>query len=206
MFYLWSPKTGKVYEFETRLDLEYALDLYPEDVEVDKDTAYIKLFERISARMEYLFSNYRNLDIRQECFYLLLKRYRERGLYAPDKPFKDNERIWWSVAKKTCMYIIRQHKEIITDIDVHTLDETNPYSVAHRDTYPIEHTEGVNILLATIDTLSKSPDRSQQLMGLFAICKLQKLTDDQALSILEVKTSRLYELKRELRKILNRKI
>ena len=113
MKYLYSSNNGKVYACEDA-EIEDILLLHPEDSEVDERTAYMLLFFRISQYMGKKFSNYKNADIQGEVLMMMLNRYKEKGLYAPDKSFKDNEKIWWSYAKKSCYFLIRQFKRKVS--------------------------------------------------------------------------------------------
>lgn len=202
MKYVCSKTTGKCYEVEDSM-LAEVLDLHPEDEEISKDEAYLRLFQRISKSMEYKFSNYKQLDIMQECFYMLLKRYRIKGLFAPDKSFLDNEKIWWSFAKKSCLYIIRQYTDIISDIDIWSIEDNETDTslcLGIYDEYELgESSSTCKEIVAAIDKLCYSKNYADQQLGLYATCKLKGLNDQQACLILDIKMPRLYEIKRKLK-------
>lgn len=202
MKYVCSKATGKCYEISDD-KLEEILESHPEDEEVSKDEAYLKLFHRISKSMEYKFSNYKQLDIMQECFYMLLKRYRIKGLFAPDKSFLDNEKIWWSFAKKSCLYIIRQYTDIISDIDVWSIEDNETDTslcLGVCDNYELgESNSTCEEIKNCINKLCYSHNYADQQLGLYATCKLKGLDDQQACTILGIKMPRLYEIKRKLK-------
>ena len=206
--YLFSKNNDRVYPFTDELEFLVAVAEHPEDEEISEDEAYLKTFTRISKTMEKRFSNYRNLDIMQECFYMMLKRYRYKGLFAPDKSFTDNVRIWWNFAKKSCLYIIRQYTDKHLDnIDIWDIEDNETDSklcLGKCDEYQIgEHAAGVKEIMDCIDKLCVSPKYADQQLGLYAKCKLKGLTDQQTCLILEVGMPRIYEIKRLLKEYLN---
>lgn len=206
--YLYSKTTNKIYAFSNEEDFRIAMSEYPDDIEVTQDEAYLKLFENISRFMDKKFDNYKHLDIMQECFYMMLKRYRDKGLFAPDKPFIDNKRIWWNFARKSCLYIIRRFSDKhLDDIDIWSIEDNETDTslcLGKCDDYKIgEHTAGVMEIKETLEKLCLSPQYVDQQLGLFAKCKLNGLSDNEACKILEIKMPRLYEIKRLLKEYLN---
>ena len=205
--YLYSKTTNKVYAFSDEQDFLLATLEYPDDTEISQDEAYIKLFEHISKTMERKFINYKHLDIMQECFYMLLKRYRYKGLFAPDKSFLDNSRIWWNFARKSCLYIIRRFSDKhLDDIDIWDIEDNETDAslrLGKCDEYKIgEHTAGVTEIVEALDKLCLSKHYVDQQLGIFAKCKLKGLSDAEACIILEIKMPRLYEIKRLLKEYL----
>jgi hypothetical protein len=203
-WYLCDMKVFKVYAFDNELDFETTKLEYPEDVEVSKDDAYKYLFIRISRVMSKKFSNYKNIDIMSECYYMLLKRYTEKGLYAPNKSFLDNERIWWSFAKKSCLYLLRQFRNdpFVKSIDVWSLEENETDTslwLGTFDRYSGCENYDLNVMIDYIRKMCHSPHKSDRQLGLYGECKLNGLTDEQACIILEVGMPRLYEIRRALR-------
>lgn len=214
MYYLWSEKLHKVFEYSDEDEFDMAKLQYPDEVEVTQEQAYLKLFERIARSMELKFGNYKNIDIHQECFYMLLKRYRLKGLFAPDKPWLDNSKMWWSFAKKSCLYIIREYKMVVGDLDIWDFDDNEDAgsticcnnlsrNLMVEDTYSIEINDMCNDIKKAIDKLCLSKQYVDKQMGLFALCKLSKLSDEDTLTILEIKKPRLYEIRRALKEYLN---
>lgn len=206
--YLLSKVTDKVYSFDDELEFELAVAEHPEDEEIDEETAYLRTFIRISETMKKRFANYKNLDIMQECYYMLLKRYRYKGVFAPDKSFQDNVRIWWNFAKKSCLYIIRQYTDKHLDnIDIWDIEDNETDTklcLGKCDEYHIgEHTAAVKEIIDCIEKLCISPKYVDQQLGLYAKCKLQGLNDQQSCIILEIGMPRLYEIKRLLKEYLN---
>jgi hypothetical protein len=206
--YLFSKLNDRVYAFDDELEFSLATSEHPEDEEITEDEAYLRTFVRISKTMEKRFMNYRNLDIMQECYYMMLKRYRYKGLFAPDKPFQDNVRIWWNFAKKSCLYIIRQYTDKHLDnIDIWDIEDNETDTklcLGKCDEYEIgEHTAGVNDIMECIDKLCNSRLYVDQQLGIYAKCKLQGLTDQQSCIILEIGMPRLYEIRRLLKEYLN---
>lgn len=202
MYYLWSKSLNKSFEYLDKDEFEIAKLQYPDEIEITQEEAYIKLFEKISKSMEIKFSNYKNLDIGQECFYMLLKRYRLKGLFAPDKPWLDNLKMWWSFAKKSCLYIIRNYRNIVAESDIWDFDdnESAGSTLYIYDKYNIGESDAVcKDIKDTIKKLCKSNNSTEQQMGLFAVCKLSNLSNDQILKVLEIKIARLYEIRRALK-------
>lgn len=206
-YYLWSSVSNKVFEYNDIDDFQAAKDAHPEDIELTLEQAYMKLFERISKTMKRRFDNYKNLDIQQECFCMLLNRYRLKGTYAPDKPWLDNEKIWWKVSKKCCLYILREYTNIVSELDIWDLDDNEKYIVLAgcvEDTYDLgESKELCKEIKQAISKLCKSNEFVDQQMGIFATCKLEKFTDAQTCQVLNIKMSRFYEIRRGLKEYFN---
>lgn len=202
--YVYSPLKNKVYECVDSFELESILLQYPEDIIVTQDEAYLKLFMKISKVMEHKFSNYKQIDVARECLCMMIDRYRNKGLFAPDKPFADNERMWWSYAKKSCLYIIRKYRTDPFNRDRDTWDiEDNESDTAVKlgrpDDYEIEHSQLCNQILAEVNKLMISSRYYEQQLGLFAKCKLEGLDNEQTCKILNIGMPRLYEIQRELK-------
>ena len=206
--YLYSKANNNVYAYYDEDEFNLTKIQYPNDVEVTEETAYLTMFEKICKTMAKRFSNYNQLDIMQECYYMMLKRYREKGLFAPDKQFIDNVRIWWNFAKKSCLYIIRRFSDKhLNDIDIWDIEDNETDTslcLGKCDEYNIgEHEAGVQDILDTIDRLSVSSVYADQQLGIYAKCKLNGLSDTDACMVLEIKMPRLYEIKRQLKEYLN---
>ena len=201
MAYIVDTTNNKVYEVD-KDEVQGFLKQYPNDREVTEEQAYLTLFVRISKIMEIKFSNYRNIDINQECYLALLKRYREQGVFAKDKPFKDNERIFYWFAKKMCFYFIREYKDIVSDIDVWTIEENETDSnqvVGIEDEHTCENDSMCSEIRKVLENLCISKDKADQQLGWYAKGKLNGLTDDQVGLLLDIGMPRIYELRRELR-------
>lgn len=202
MKYLYSSDTGKIYTCEDT-ELEDILLQHPEDIEIDEDNAYMLLFFRISQHMGRKFSNYKNADIQGEVLMMMLKRYREKGLYAPDKSFKDNEKIWWSYAKKSCYFLIRQFKRHISkseSIDnIENVDNMLSDRLLYEEKMDFEGISLCKDMENYFKKLSRSKVYSEMQLGIYAISKLGGLTDDDVMDILGVKYGRIKEIRAELR-------
>lgn len=202
MKYLYSANTGKVYTCDDA-ELEDILLQYPEDTEVDERNAYMLLFFRISQYMGKKFSNYKNADIQGEVLMMMLSRYKEKGLYAPDKPFKDNEKIWWSYAKKSCYFLIRQFKrktsksESIDNLE--NMDNMCYDQLSYEESFEFEGMSLCKDMEAYFAALSRSKVYSEMQLGIYAVSKLGGLTDDDVMDILGVKYGRIKEIRAELR-------
>ena len=174
--------------------------------EISEDDAYILLFIKIGNCLASKFSNYSNLiDISQDIFYMLFKTYKEKGVYAKDKSYYDNCRIWWSIAKKDCYYLIRRYKLKTRDEDLTNFeefidsDEPRFTIVAKNDFYEFEHLSTCDSIVSFIEQLAKSTKYSEYQMGIFGMAKLNGLTDKQAAEILEIGMERIYEIRRALK-------
>jgi hypothetical protein len=146
------------------------------------------------------YANYNHIDLASELLLWLLTRYREYGNYAKDKGFADNERIWWSVANKRANWIIREWRRKHRQEDLY---DDIPEDSLTSDYFEIEHTAGVDAIKEYIDGLMSSKKPSEQQLGILAYAKLNGLTDEQVCDVLEIKQTRLYELKRALKRKLN---
>lgn len=177
-------------------EVEDWLFKYPNTEIITKDDAYIFLFIKISYRMGAKFSNYNHIDLQSDLLYMLLKKYKQKGLFAPDKSFDDNARIWWSVAKKTCYYLIREHKRKVRFED---LTDTFPENSLISDYYEIEHLDICKAIIEYISKLCASDIYAEQQMGLYGYIKLKNMTDKHASVILEVGMPRIYEIKKALK-------
>lgn len=203
-WYLCDMKRFKIYAFDNEIDFKNTKLEYPEDVEVSRDDAYKYLFIRISKAMGKKFSNYKNIDIMSECYYMLLKRYTEKGLYAENKSFLDNERIWWSVAKKSCLYLLRQFRNdpFVKSIDVWSLEDNETDTslwLGIFDKYIGCENADLKNMIDYLHKLCYSPHKSDRQLGLYSECKLNGLNDKQTCLILEVGMPRLYEIRRALK-------
>ena len=202
MKYLWSPETGKVYTCTDEM-LSEIMDRYPEDKEVTETNAYMLLFFRISKSMGKKFSNYKNADIQGEVLMMMMRRYKEKGLFAPDKSFLDNEKIWWNYARKSCYWIIRQFKKLKTkteDIDESdNVDNMLNERLLYEERWDFEHIDTVNTIVKYLDTLAHSRRYTEMQMGIYAVSKLGGLTDEDIMDILGIKMSRVKEIKHDLR-------
>lgn len=202
MKYLYSSNTGKVYTCEDT-ELEDILLQHPEDTEVDERNAYMLLFFRISQCMGKKFSNYKNADIQGEVLMMMMNRYTEKGVYAPDKSFKDNERIWWWYAKKSCYFLIRQFKNKISkseSIDnLENMDNMCCKQLLYEERLEFEGTSMCEEMTKYFEKLSRSKVYSEMQLGIYALSKLGGLTDDDIMEILGVKYGRIKEIRAELR-------
>ena len=202
MRYLYSSNTGKVYTC-TDAELEDILLQYPEDVEVDERNAYMLLFFRISQYMGKKFSNYRNADIQGEVLMMMLNRYKEKGLYAPDKPFKDNERIWWNYAKKSCFFLIRQFKRKISKCEsidnLENMDNMCKDQLLYEENLDFEGESACDDMRIFFEKLSRSKIYSEMQLGIYALSKLGGLDDNDIMEILGVKYGRIKEIRAELK-------
>lgn len=187
--------TGRLIECQDE-DIDDWLFKYPDIETITQDEAYTFLFIKISYRMGAKFSNYNHIDLQQDLLYSLLKRYKQKGLFAPDKSFDDNARIWWSVAKKTCYYLIREHKR---KVKLEDLTDTFSENLLTSDYYEIEHTDMCRAIKARILELCKSDSYAEQQMGLYGYMKLKKLTDQHVSTILKVGMPRVYEIRKSLK-------
>lgn len=168
--------------------------------EMTEHEAYAFLFDKICHRMGAKYANYNHIDLASELLLWLLTRYREYGNYAKDKGFADNERIWWSVANKRANWIIREWRRKHRQEDLY---DDIPEDSLTSDYFEIEHTAGVDAIKEYIDGLMSSKKPSEQQLGILAYAKLNGLTDEQVCEVLEIKQTRLYELKRALKRKLN---
>lgn len=202
MKYLLAPN-GRIYEC-TEEKLELTLAEHPEDTVIhDTRTAYMLLFFRISKSMGKKFSNYKTADIQSEVLMMMIKRYTEKGLYAPDKSFLDNEKIWWNYAKKSCYSIIRQFKRLKSkteDIDVlENIDGMCSERLAKEQFFEFESTSVVKDIEAYLEKLAHSKRYTEMQMGIYALSKLGKLSDEDIMEILGVKAGRIKEIKADLK-------
>lgn len=202
MRYLWSPESGKVYACKD-IEFDDIQAQYPEDQEVTERNAYMLLFFRISKYMGNKFSNYKNADIQGEVLMMMVKRYTEKGLFAPDKSFLDNERIWWNYARKSCYWLIRQFKKLKTkteDIDnTDNLDNMTNDRLLYEVSSDAEHDAGVAMITEYLNKLARSKVYTEMQLGIYAVSKLGGLTDEDIMDILNIKMSRIKEIKRDLR-------
>lgn len=202
MRYLYSSNTGKVYTCEDT-ELEDILLQHPEDTEVDERNAYMLLFFRISQHMGKKFSNYKNADIQGEVLMMMMNRYKEKGLYAPDKSFKDNERIWWSYAKKSCYFLIRQFKRKTSKCEsidnLENMDNMCKDQLLYEETMDFEGVSVCDDMTKYFEKLSKSKVYSEMQLGIYALSKIGGLTDDDVMDILGIKYGRIKEIRAELR-------
>ena len=202
MKYLYSSKTGKVYTCEDT-EFEDILMQHPEDLEVDERNAYMLLFFRISQHMGKKFSNYRNADIQGEVLMMMITRYKEKGLYAPDKPFKDNEKIWWSYAKKSCFFLIRQFKKKVSKCEsidnLENMDNMCKDQLLYEENMSFEGDSVCDEMQEYFKKLSRSKVYSEMQLGIYALSKIGGLTDDDIMDILGVKYGRIKEIRAELK-------
>ena len=202
MKYLWSAVTGKVYQC-TDEDIDIIKSEHPEDVEVSENDAYMLLFYKISQHMGKKFSNYKNADIQSEVLMMMIKRYKEKGLYAPDKTFLDNERIWWVYARKSCYWLIRQFKKLKSrteDIDsLENIDGMCSDKLLQEQYFGFEHDSVVKDIEKYLNDLAHSCVYSEMQMGIYALSKLGGLSDEDIMDILGVKHGRIREIKTELK-------
>lgn len=202
MKYLYSSNTGKVYTCEDT-EFEDILLQHPEDTEVDERNAYMLLFFRISQHMGKKFSNYKNADIQGEVLMMMMNRYREKGLYAPDKSFKDNERIWWSYAKKSCYFLIRQFKRKTSKCEsidnLENMDNMCKDQLLYEEALDFEGNSLCEDMQKYFQKLSRSKIYSEMQLGIYAVSKLGGLTDEDIMEILGIKYGRIKEIRAELR-------
>ena len=202
MKYLYSSKTGRVYTCEDT-EFEDILMQHPEDLEVDERNAYMLLFFRISQHMGKKFSNYRNADIQGEVLMMMITRYKEKGLYAPDKPFKDNEKIWWSYAKKSCFFLIRQFKKKVSKCEsidnLENMDNMCKDQLLYEENMSFEGDSVCDEMQEYFKKLSRSKVYSEMQLGIYALSKIGGLTDDDIMDILGVKYGRIKEIRAELK-------
>ena len=202
MKYLYSTTTGKVYTCEDA-EIDDILLQHPEDSEVDEQNAYMLLFFRISKTMGKKFSNYKNADIQGEVLMMMIKRYREKGLYAPDKSFRDNERIWWNYAKKSCYFLIRQFKRKVSkseSIDnLENMDNMYYNPLSYEENLDFEGLSLCEEMTCFFEKLTKSKVYSEMQLGIYAVSKIGGLTDDDIMEILGVQYGRIKEIRAELR-------
>lgn len=202
MKYLYSSKTGKIYTCDDT-ELEDILLQHPEDSEVDERNAYMLLFFRISQNMGKKFSNYKNADIQGEVLMMMLNRYNQKGLYAPDKSFKDNERIWWNYAKKSCFFLIRQFNRKVSKCesidDMTNMDNMCVDQLLYEERMDFEGKSVCEDMQKYFEKLSKSSVYSEMQLGIYALSKLGGLTDDDVMDILNIKYGRIKEIRAELR-------
>lgn len=202
MKYLYSSNTGKIYTCDDA-ELEDILVQHPEDTEVNERDAYMLLFFRISQYMGKKFSNYKNADIQGEVLMMMIHRYHEKGLYAPDKPFKDNEKIWWSYAKKSCFFLIRQFNRRISKCEsidnLENMDNMCKDQLLYEESFNSESESLCDDMKKFFEKLSRSKIYSEMQLGIYAISKLGGLTDDDVMEILNIKYGRIKEIRAELR-------
>lgn len=205
MWYSWSPKTNRCYEFETEEALKDRIKLH-NDLEITREDAFLKLFHRISKSMTRKFGNYSQLELGGEVYIIMLSRFREKGTFAPDKPFLDNEKMWWSFAKKTCFYIIRKNKKKLNTVSYDALDIQDDYKWFLVDEDKSDNVSGIDATKAICKFLNKllySEVNSEYQMGLFAACKLKGLSDKETCEIMQVGIARIREIKRQLKESIN---
>ena len=202
MKYLYSSNNGKVYVCDDSL-LEETLSEHPEDAEVSERDAYMLLFFRISQYMGKKFSNYRSADIQSNALMMMLERYNKYGLFAPDKSFKDNERIWWSYARKSCYYIIRQFKRKVSKCEsidnLENMDNMCCEKLLYEESFDFEGQSVCKDMTAFFEKLSRSRIYSEMQMGIYALSKIGGLSEDDIMDILGVKYGRIKEIRAELR-------
>ena len=208
MRYLWAPHDGRVYACSDE-QFEDIMMQHPEDVEVDERNAYMLLFFRISQYMGKKFANYKNADIQGEVLMMMIKRYNEKGLYAPDKSFKDNEKIWWSYAKKSCFFLIRQFKRRISKCEsidnLENMDNMCKDQLLYEEELVFEGESLVSEMIKYFEKLSKSKIYSEMQLGIYALSKIGGLTDEDIMDILGVKYGRIKEIRAELRETIKNK-
>ena len=202
MKYLLAPN-GKVYECPSE-EVDMILAEHPDDIILENmHAAYMMLFFRISKYMGKKFSNYKNADIQGEVLMMMIKRYHEKGLYAPDKSFLDNEKIWWSYARKSCYWLIRQFKKLKSkteDIDsLENIDGMCSEKLMREEFFEFEHTSVVKDIEKYLDKLAHSHRYTEMQMGIYAISKIGGLTDEDIMEILGVKIGRIREIKTDLK-------
>lgn len=168
--------------------------------EMSENDAHIFLFDKICHRIGAKYANYNHIDLCSELLLWLLTQYKNHGNYAKDKSFADNERIWWSVATKRANWIIREWRRKHRKEELY--DEI-PEDALMSDYFEIEHTAGVTAIIEFIENLMRSKKPSEQQIGIYGYAKINGLTDEQACDVLEIQQSRLYEIKRALKRRLN---
>lgn len=196
MKYMRSPG-GSIIECKDTDIHKYISKSYTEMTEYD---AYMFLFDKICHRIGAKYSNYNRIDLASELLLWLITRYKTHGNYAKDKGYADNERIWWSIATKRANWIIREWRRKHRNEDLY--DEIPEDSLV-SDYFEIEHTAGVEAIKDYIQSLIESKKPNEQQLGILGYAKLNGLTDEQVCDILEIQQSRLYELKRALKRKIN---
>lgn len=208
MKYLYSSNTGKIYTCDDT-ELEDILMQHPEDTEVDEYNAYLLLFFRISQHMGKKFSNYKNADIQGEVLMMMIHRYKEKGLYAPDKPFKDNERIWWSYAKKSCYFLIRQFKRKVSKCEsidnLENMDNMCKDQLLYEESLDFEGHSVCEDMKKYFEKLAHSRIYSEMQMGIYALAKIGGLTDEDVMEIFNIQSGRIKEIRAELRETIKNK-
>lgn len=194
MIYVYNKKNHTVIDYDDTENITVNGD----SIIVTEDEAYTYLFWEIAQSLAIKFCNYRNLDLQSEVMLFLLNRYKTKGLYAPDKPLKDNELIFRSIAKKRCLYIIRQEK-IRLKYHGHALS-----SVTSTQEIEIEDIDCSQEVIDYIYSLLNSDRSSYVQYGMYGVGKLKGLSDEKLMEIMEIKISRLKELKRGLRQLLGK--
>lgn len=165
---------------------------------VTENEAYTYLFWEIAQSLAIKFSNYRNLDLQSEVLLFLLNRYKKKGLYAPDKTFKDNELIFRSLAKKHCLYIIRQEK---IRLKYHGYDLSY---VTNTEEIQIDDIDCSQELIDYIYSLLDSDKPSYMQYGMYGVGKIEGISDEKLMEIMNIKLSRLKELRRGLRQLIDK--
>ena len=122
-------------------------------IEMTKDDAYMFLFYKISHRLGAKYANYNHIDIGSELLLWLMTKYKTEGNYAPNKPFDDNSRIWWSVASKRANWIIREYRR---KHKYEELYDEIPEDALTCEDFGIEHTAGVEAITEYIQSLMSS--------------------------------------------------
>lgn len=202
MRYLWSPITSKIFEFESDDDFDEFKQLHPEDLEVTQHDAYMRLFNRISHSMGLRYNNYKSMDICEDVQLMMAERYNKKGLFAPDKPFTDNAKMWWAYANKSCLYLIRcynKHCDKEVPTDVYTIEKPS------ETFFEVEHTSLCDDIKDYISKLAISENKGEQQMGLYAICKLKGLDDSSTGVVLKVSIYRVREIKAALKKAIQKR-
>lgn len=202
MRYLWSSKDNKIYTCDDT-NIDDMLAAHPEDREVDEENAYMLLFYQISKTMGKKFHNYKNADIQGEVLMMMINRYRSKGLYAPDKSFNDNKRIWYSYAKKSCFFIIRQFNRRISKCEsidnMENLDNMCADQLLYEESMDFEGDSVCKEMKEFFEKLSHSKVYSEMQLGIYALSKIGGLTDDDIMEILDIKYGRIKEIRAELR-------
>lgn len=202
MRYLWSPINSKIFEFESDEEFDEFKQVHPEDLEVNQDEAYIRLFNRISHSMGLRYNNYKNMDICEDVQLMMIERYHKKGLFAPEKPFVDNAKMWWSYANKSCLYLIRcynKHSEKETPSDVYAIEKPS------ETFFEVEHTSLCDDIKDYLSELAISNNKGEQQMGLYAMCKLNGLDSDSICQVLGVSIYRVREIKSALKKAIQKR-
>lgn len=208
MKYLYSSKNGKIYACDDSSFEEILLE-HPEDAEVNERDAYMLLFFRISQYMGKKFSNYRSADIQSNVLMMMMERYTKDGLFAPDKSFKDNERIWWSYARKSCYYIIRQFKRKVAKCEsidnLENMDNMCCEQLLYEESFNFEGQSVCQDMIKYFEKLSHSRVYSEMQMGIYALSKIGGLSEEDIMEILGVKYGRIKEIRAELRETIKHK-